>query len=449
MAFQAESLAMFSISDRAAAILELYEESKSISQISRLLKIAEGEVRGTLALLDDKKEPVSDSGKKQKRSGGLDELVLFVTHSCNFSCGYCCARDLSQGKPHMDLAMGKKALATFLRLYPNKLGTILFFGGEPLIKFRSIISLVEFTKQFCRENRIDEVPRFGIVTNGALLDSEVIDFLREHDVMLTISLDGPSPVNDFQRVFPSGEGTHDIVVERVSQLKKVHHSFNIEATVTRKTIESGYSVKDILLYLHTLGAEAAHIMPVCGSDQELAIPPEQAKSLATSFREAAACTMDSLLTDSPVWLQYVRYILECLITNVPRKHLCFAGLGALSVFPNGDVYPCYFLVNESLLMGNIFDRDWPGEKYFGVERLLVGHSRDRMLPCQRCWARNICYSCYGFGYNESEPLSPPPERFCMIQKAMIEAVLLKLAEFRMSPELWPKLLGSLQHECCF
>lgn len=446
IAFHSETFAMFSISDKIARTLELYEKSNSISHISRILDITKHEIRGVLDLFDDKTKNSSYLKKSQNRNDGLSELVLFVTYSCNFKCGYCCAPRLSRGKLHMDLETGKKAIATFLRLYPNKVKTILFFGGEPLIKVQVISDLVEFTGKFCRANQIDIMPRFGIVTNGALLAPKVISFLKEHDIMVTVSLDGPPLVNDFQRIFPSGDGTYNTVVDRINGLKRALHSFNIEATVTRKTIESGFSVKDILLYLHTLGAKVIHIMPVCGSGKELAIPQEHAESLASSFKEAASYTMESLLTDIPVWLQYVRYILESLITNVHRRHLCFAGLGALTVFPSGDVYPCYFLVDESLLMGNIFDYDFPTEKFFEVKKLFLKHSRDHIVPCKWCWARNICYSCYGFGSSETKPLSSPPEKFCLIQKAMIEAVLLKLAEFRMHPKLWPKIVEILQSE---
>ena len=444
IAFHPESLAMFHISEKIARILELYENLNNISELARILEITENEIQGVLGLFNNEIKNLSYKASKDKNDV-LSELVLFITHSCNFQCRYCCAQGLYRKNPHMDLETGRKAIATFLRLYPNNVKTIVFFGGEPLLKFEVVRDLVKFTFQFCHANQI-EMPRFGIVTNGSLLNSKVINFLKKYEIMTTVSLDGPSVVNDFQRIFPSGEGTHHIIVNRIKELRRTLHNFNIEVTVTRKTIESGFSVRDILLYSHALGAKVSHITPVCGPNEEVALPQDYAQSIANSFKEAALYTMQSLLTENPVWLQYVCYILESLITKIPKKYLCFAGLGALTVFPNGDVYPCYFLMDDRLLMGNIFDSNFPGERFFRVKKLLLENAKDRMAPCKWCWARNICHSCYGFEFSLSNSLSAPPKMFCLIQKAMIEAVLLKLAEFRMDSKLWPKIINTLQTE---
>jgi len=436
---------MFNVSDRVARILELFENSRDISEIARELGIAEKHIRGVLRLLDNKIKRLSPKPTHSKPDIA-SQLVLFVTQGCNFKCRYCCSRGLYPKHSSMRLETGKKAIAAFLKLYPNNVKTIVFLGGEPLLCYEVVKHLVKFTLRLCRSSRVDIVPRFGIVTNGALLTSDVVKFLKRYGIMTTVSLDGPLAVNDFQRILPSGEGTHSIVMSRIKTLTRARHSFNIEATVTRRTIECAISVREILLYLHTLGAEISHIMPVCGEDEETALPWRCRQSIADGFKDAASYTMESLLTQDPVWLQYVRYILESLIRKIPRKYLCFAGLGTLTVFPNGDVYPCYFLVHDSLLMGNIHDSNFPNERFFRVRKLLLERAKDSITPCKACWARSLCHSCYGFGFSLSETLSAPPEMFCLIQKAMIEAVLLKLAEFRVDSRLWHRAISTLRAE---
>ena len=48
----------------------------------------------------------------------------------------------------------------------------------------------------------------NMTTNATLLTDEIVDFLYENGVSLTISLDGPQNVQDNSRVFvESGKGT--------------------------------------------------------------------------------------------------------------------------------------------------------------------------------------------------------------------------------------------------
>ena len=298
---------------------------------------------------------------------------------------------------------------------------MLFWRGTDT-KLKVIRKVVEFTKIFCEANQI-KMPQFSIVTNGTLLTPEIINFLKEHKFKVTVSLDGPKKINDLQRKFASGKGTHDRVVKAIKELKREGMEVDIEATFTRKHVEKGVSVKEVLEYMHTLDADIIHIMPVLGVPN---LMPANIEELAESFREAAYHA-----AKSNIKLQYCLYVIESLITKIPRIRLCPAGIENVTVSASGNVYPCYFLLDDNLCMGNVFDKNFPGEKFFKIRNTLLRNTKN-CLKCRRCWARNVCLACYGATFSISRALSPPPEEFCSIFKATIEGALLGLSEIAYS-----------------
>ena len=438
--FHPESLSLFNVSDKVANALEAYEKLNSF-EIQELTDVNKRELQGIFNLFC-KVEKTKNKDIDNGRVGELSKLVLLVSHDCNMKCKYCFAQEY-KGKPYMDIKTAKKAVKTFLKLYPNKVKSILFFGGEPLLRFDVIKETVQFVNAFCQSCQIT-TPRFGIVTNGTLLTPQIIDFFQKYKFIVTVSLDGPSEVNDFQRVFPSGKGTHDQVVYNIRKAKERNIRIGVEATFTKKHIERGFSVKSTLKYLHEIGAKTIHLMPVYGMCGDLLLPKNRISDIKNSFKEGVSFALDSLMTPEPIVFQYVHYIIEALITKIPVEYMCYAGIGTLTVDTNGNIYPCYLLMNEDLFMGNIFDHDFPGVHFLKVRELLQNHTREHISQCRKCWAKEICSSCYGIGFLINKSLTSPPEEFCDIQKAMIEETLVNLSEFRISPVLWRKFLKSLK-----
>ena len=73
---------------------------------------------------------------------------------------------------------------------------------------------------------------FSLTTNGTLLKPEIIEFLAENHVGVTISIDGPKEVQDKFRVFHNGTGSYDVVAPKIKELLKRHRSRPIGARVT-------------------------------------------------------------------------------------------------------------------------------------------------------------------------------------------------------------------------
>jgi uncharacterized protein len=71
----------------------------------------------------------------------------------------------------------------------------------------------------------------SLQTNGVLLDDAWCTFLRSHDFLVGISLDGPAECHDRFRHDTAGYGTFDKVMRGIALLKQHAVEFNVLATV--------------------------------------------------------------------------------------------------------------------------------------------------------------------------------------------------------------------------
>ena len=112
-------------------------------------------------------------------------LKIQLGLSCNYACSYC-----NQAFQIGEATVSKLAdvehfldqLDAWITAAPEQ---IELWGGEPFLYWAKIKRLVPALAE-----RFPDA-RFSIITNGSLLDREKLDFIAKHDVVITISHDGP------------------------------------------------------------------------------------------------------------------------------------------------------------------------------------------------------------------------------------------------------------------
>lgn len=73
--------------------------------------------------------------------------------------------------------------------------SIRFAGGEPLLKFDLLKRIISY----CETNTCN-LYRFGIITNGILLsDHSIVQYLKEKNIAVAVSLDGPEVYHNLTR----------------------------------------------------------------------------------------------------------------------------------------------------------------------------------------------------------------------------------------------------------
>jgi uncharacterized protein len=120
------------------------------------------------------------------KSRAVDVLKIQLGLSCNYACSYC---NQSSQLPDMSASRTADAGSFLMDLDQWLVGSpsaIELWGGEPFLYFRKMQILVpELDRRFPEAE-------ISIVTNGSLLTQEMLDFIAEFDLRITLSHDGPA-----------------------------------------------------------------------------------------------------------------------------------------------------------------------------------------------------------------------------------------------------------------
>lgn len=167
----------------------------------------------------------ADASEGQK----LFSLLLNVTEACNIRCGYCVYGGTYEGKrrhnnARMSVETAQQAIdylaANSAKAeYPFRM--LGWYGGEPLLNFK----VIKESARYFRETFSDVPTRFHMTSNALLWNNEILDFFAEYDVDLVVSVDGPKPVHDRNRVGPKSEGTFDRVMTSLNRLRTRHPDY--------------------------------------------------------------------------------------------------------------------------------------------------------------------------------------------------------------------------------
>jgi uncharacterized protein len=329
----------------------------------------------------------------------LNTVVLNVTNKCNLACTYCYEYgedkivDTQYGKAPKFMSEETAEESVEFLLAESKgmeVAHLTFFGGETLLNF----PVLQRTVAYARRRAAEEGKRieFSLTTNATLLRPDVIRWLAENDIGVTISIDGPKPVQDGLRVFHNGKGTYDVVLPKIKELLRVHRTRPIGARVT--LTQKNLDVLDIYRHLtEEIGFWEVGLAPVTTQDhRDYSISPEGKDRMLDQFEQLAAEWLECALRDQHHGFTNVTDTIEEIHKGVSKAYGCGAGLGLLGVSTDGDVALCHrFAGSPEHTIGSVtsgVDREKQGE-------FLVDHHIAAKTDCHTCWARPICSGgCY-------------------------------------------------------
>lgn len=152
----------------------------------------------------------------------VSKILLQLTQRCNLRCRYCVYSEeknfgtRSHSNKDMSYETAKKAIDFYMEHSVDcEEKAIGFYGGEPLLQFDLIKKIIAYCNDVFRGHKII----YSITTNGTLLTDEVIDFLVENQVYITVSLDGPKEIHDKNRRFANDTGSYNTVIKNLEKLK--------------------------------------------------------------------------------------------------------------------------------------------------------------------------------------------------------------------------------------
>jgi His-Xaa-Ser system radical SAM maturase HxsB len=182
---------------------------------------------------------------KKAHLAGFTKLHIFVVSlRCEHSCHYCQVSRVSADRALYDMSPGTAARALDLVFNaPADPIKIEFQGGEPLLNFERIVQIVEEAER--RSAATNKRVEFVVTTNLALATDEVLEYFREHNVVISTSLDGPAFIHNANRPRP-GNDSHQLTVRNVRRAREIlgHDKVSALMTVTRLSLSHPREIID-------------------------------------------------------------------------------------------------------------------------------------------------------------------------------------------------------------
>lgn len=341
--------------------------------------------------------------------------------ACNLDCAYCfyLSKETLPGGPGPG-RMSDEMLENFVRRYIEGVtGPQVVFswqGGEPTLRGLDFYRrVVELQRKHARPGQ-----RIGndLQTNGTLLGEEWCAFLRDHDFLVGLSIDGPRELHDAHRVTKGGRPTFDKVFAATKLLKRFGVPFNTLTCVNRLNARKPLDVYRFLR--REVGSTHIQFIPIVEYKGFERIAPDcwdATRLPRAGDPEAHPGSPDSIVTDWSVDSEDWGYFLcktfdewrnrdvgkvfvnhfETLVSQRLGRgaQLCVYGEhcgNALAIEHDGEVYACDHFVYPKYRRGNIRDSELH-RMAFSREQVKFGYAKSETLPgaCRECGFLSDCW----------------------------------------------------------
>ncbi|MFH1903381.1 MAG: peptide-modifying radical SAM enzyme CbpB, partial [Candidatus Omnitrophota bacterium] len=306
-----------------------------------------------------KKEKSFTDEMENLRFGLKPSAVYFnPTDRCNLNCSYCYIPErLRKNGKQMSFQKLSKALEILKSYFKTTLPKgqkpqIIFHGAEPMLNREVIFSVID---------KFEDYFRFGIQTNGTLLDTQAIEFLTSRGISIGLSLDGHiAEVADQMRKTWSGKGVFPKVIEVMRRLKG-YHNYSVICTITKGNVRS---LRKMVDFLHKIEAPVCILNPVrCTLPGGREAKPED-HEIAKYYLSALDRTYELYKkTGRRLVVANFANILLSILAPTARRLMCDispcgGGRCFFAVSARGDLFPCSeFIGLKKFKGGNLFQND--------------------------------------------------------------------------------------------
>lgn len=341
----------------------------------------------------------------------IDKIIgmsIGCADTCNLACSYCYANAGTYNNSDRKIMNldDYNGLLYYLKKYNYPILNITFFGGEPLLSYEGIKFFVPKLIQEYK-SKFQTVPQFSIITNGTLINEEIIEFFNQHFSAVTISIDGPESMCDMTRISIDPKVSVfkkiEAAMDQINKISKRNFHLRAVATLTPELLKEidKFGVIEYRESFYKMGFDSVAFFQATGIDWN----EYDLNQLKIFYKQIINNTFDNLVIGNR---KHLDDMTMTYLVDILKQHYngdCVAGKNYLYYSSNGDIYPCQMYYNE---------------RKSNVEAL----KRYKLDKCLRCPVINVCQSfCAGtsLGNNKSENI--PIDYLCEVERARFEYVI--------------------------
>lgn len=327
-------------------------------------------------------------------------INLMLTNACNLKCYYCYQPRKMREDAHILPTVALDAVKYISDNFKEDT-VIMFYGGEPLIKF-DIIKMI-----------LNKYPHliYKMLTNGILLSQEMYDFFLKYKDQIKIVWSAEAIQSEKKNNKPLSE-----FEDKIKLMLKLMKELKIGVHLV---VSSPDALVSDFLFLIEKGANLFKISiprKYEMSDVELSVYTKNMKQIID-----LVCMKEVENIKFMIWDQlcsdYLRYS-NPLFHSKP--YFCGAGDHTFTITINGDIYPCdWFYALDKYRFGSIYDKIELKDSIFSTFAKDPG-----MLSfyCTSCPILHICSRgmCLAENLELNDDILKPTKYWCKVNILEVE-----------------------------
>ena len=323
-------------------------------------------------------------------------IVVNITTGCNLRCKYCFADCGPFKGENMTEDVMDATIDSMLSMPQVKVITFEFQGGEASTNVSGMRTFIEKVEKV--KSNYDKLVKYRTEINCVSITEELIKLIKDYNVSVGVSLDGPKEMTDKTRVDINGVGAFDRIENGIQKLRD--NGIYIDGAVCTVGQHNVHYPKELMRYFDEIGMNfKPRPVNILGREKE--------NNLTTKPGEWAKCFKEMHQFKDEVDVEnFSIHIFEENVYTPIRDYICLrypcgAARELVSVNPNGDVFPCDGFKGEGkFVMGNVLNEKIEDMLKKPEIIKLKNRTAKSIEKCSKCLFRGMCCSCCYSAYGK-------------------------------------------------
>lgn len=359
----------------------------------------------------------------------LQNLCLVLSQDCNMRCIYCYENGGSFNKTRkiMDCSTIKKIVDWWISKIPQEISLVRveFYGGEPLLNISGFMYAIEYINE--KMKQLNKKVRYFVITNGTLINGEILEVLKINKVTVTLSIDGDRESQNVNRRLLGNQDSYDIVIQNLHRLLYLDVRVLARITMTQGNVKRLFNS---VVSLWEAGIDEVDCIAVLTNSEKLRIREDDLIELRKTCEMIQKKMVDNLITKKEKFFGNYLRIIGSLYDNWDKFYpMCgYYSYKKIYCTPDEELYNCEKLIGfNSECLGTVDEIEC-----MQLKERITSHTYSK--KCAECVMRRVCG---GYCYADAKQYGNYLGVLCEIQKIQFEnAFKIYVTMMEMDSNFW-------------
>lgn len=328
------------------------------------------------------------------------EYTIVLTDSCNMRCKYC-YQGKDKSSNFMTIDKLRESLDFIFKNNNEDKLSLSLFGGEPLLKKELLYETVRYVNEKYGNTKV----KYSTTTNCTLIDDEIINFFKENNFDVRVSIDGDKKTHELNRIGNGESCKYETILENIMKIKNAGIKFSIRMTLTKNNFRN---LVDNVKYFYNLG-----FREIClGMDYFNEFSDAEIEDFREKITELKEYYLELIDSGENLTIDiFDGKFLSALMDEQRGLALCAGGYENFKIATDGRLYPCSFVMNsDEFNVGDVST----GANTKITTREINKSMKKNYTKCNECEISFFCHGmkCGFLNYKATGYINVPPKILC-------------------------------------